>query len=112
MLQRFVMGEENIYVNYMNFFLDSSENSAFTILASNSFMFIVYKVLRVFYWGLFLVLVLSLNFGREGQHEYYPIKVSLMKKLACLHDKREMNSIAISGTQNNIYSNVDKISLV
>lgn len=35
-----------------------------------------------------------------------------MTKLVCLHDKREMNSIAISGTQNNIYSNVDKITLV
>lgn len=35
-----------------------------------------------------------------------------MTKVACLHDEREMNSIAMSGTQNNIYSNVDKITLV
>lgn len=35
-----------------------------------------------------------------------------MTKLACLHDKGEMNSIAMSGTQNIIYSNVDKITLV
>lgn len=39
-------------------------------------------------------------------------KFPLMTKLACLHDKREMNSIAMSGTQNNIYSIVDKIALV
>lgn len=30
-----------------------------------------------------------------------------MTKLAFLHDKREMNSIAMSGTQDDIYSNVD-----
>ena len=35
-----------------------------------------------------------------------------MTKLACLHDKSEMNSIAMSGIQNNIYSIVDKIELV
>ena len=35
-----------------------------------------------------------------------------MISLACLHDKREMNSIAMSGTQNNIYSIVDKVALV
>lgn len=47
-----------------------------------------------------------------GQRECDPIKIFLMIKLACLHDKREMNSIAMSGTQNNIYSIVDKIALV
>lgn len=29
-----------------------------------------------------------------------------------VHDKSKMNSIAMSGTQNNIYSIVDKIALV
>lgn len=35
-----------------------------------------------------------------------------MTELAFSYDEREMNSIAMCGTQNDIYSNVDKITLV
>lgn len=73
-------------------------------------MFIVYEVLRGSYWDILFLFFPFIWVG--GRHEYDPIKMFLMTKLACLHDKREMNSIAMSGTQNNIYSNVDKITLV